>query len=828
MTIFDTCRLDGAFDEILDENCDLKEHWGEIAKALKKVGIKELEQKQFEIDWRLEDNGVTYNSYNDPNGINRNWNLDPIPFILKEEEWEEVSRGLKQRAKLLDLIFKDIYTEQKLLKDGIIPAEIIFSHKGFIPEAVGFLNRDIYSLKFYAADISRGADGKFWLISDKTSAPSGLGYALENRLTMNSIASDIYPDIKIKRVSNFIDGFKKMLKTSVKKHQENPLIVLLTPGPHNETYFEHSYLSAFLDIPLVEGEDLLSRDNHIWLKNLNGLKKVDGILRRVDDRYCDPLELKGDSKLGVAGLLNVIRNDNISMTNPIGIGILENSGLIPFMKNICKYFLNEELILPQIATWWCGQKDEIEYVLENISNLIIKKIDETENIELYIGKNLNDEDIKKLKLKIKLFPQAYIGQEHIDFSTTPSFTDKTIESKNVIIRAFSYKHEDEYEVMPGGLVRVAISKDSLIFSGQNSGSSKDLWILGEDKEAPLSPFLQRAYIDSRLENISTKRAENLFWLGRYLSRAIIISRILRFNLKNIMNAYKSDKYDETVNATKLLNMAITHLTMTYPGFLELNKKDYFDEIIDIIKNKNRVGSLSFTIEMLSNSNINVKNILAIDAWRIFDKMYKNWHSYGMQKNQPIREHINQIDSLLIYLMAYKELIDESIFKEQGLILFEIGGKIETSLLLISKLRALLCLKLDKILQYEILDSLLNSYESYNSYRAYYQSSLDLSNVVEFLIFNARYPKSLVYIISELLENIKELPKQKNSNYFNDCEEPIFKIYSKIMLSNPTELLQIKKDGFVYEKLDQFLSDISTLLTISSDELTKTYFSHNNE
>jgi uncharacterized alpha-E superfamily protein len=579
---------------------------------------------------------------------------------------------------------------------------------------------------------------------------------------------------------------------------------------------------------LVEGEDLLSRDNHIWLKNLNGLKKVDGILRRVDDRYCDPLELKGDSKLGVAGLLNVIRNDNISMTNPIGIGILENSGLIPFMKNICKYFLNEELILPQIATWWCGQKDEIEYVLENISNLIIKKIDETENIELYIGKNLNDEDIKKLKLKIKLFPQAYIGQEHIDFSTTPSFTDKTIESKNVIIRAFSYKHEDEYEVMPGGLVRVAISKDSLIFSGQNSGSSKDLWILGEDKEAPLSPFLQRAYIDSRLENISTKRAENLFWLGRYLSRAIIISRILRFNLKNIMNAYKSDKYDETVNATKLLNMAITHLTMTYPGFLELNKKDYFDEIIDIIKNKNRVGSLSFTIEMLSNSNINVKNILAIDAWRIFDKMYKNWHSYGMQKNQPIREHINQIDSLLIYLMAYKELIDESIFKEQGLILFEIGGKIETSLLLISKLRALLCLKLDKILQYEILDSLLNSYESYNSYRAYYQSSLDLSNVVEFLIFNARYPKSLVYIISELLENIKELPKQKNSNYFNDCEEPIFKIYSKIMLSNPTELLQIKKDGFVYEKLDQFLSDISTLLTISSDELTKTYFSHNNE
>ncbi|MDD2698956.1 MAG: circularly permuted type 2 ATP-grasp protein [Arcobacteraceae bacterium] len=828
MDLFDNCRLNSSFDEMFNSNGAIKEHWLEIANALEKAGIKQLEQKQFEIDWRLEDNGVTYNIYNDPDGINRKWNLDPIPFVLKEEEWDKVTRGLKQRAKLLDLIFKDIYSEQKLLKDGIIPPEIIFSHKGFIPEIVGFKNKDYYSLKFYAADISRGPDGKFWLINDRTSAPSGLGYAIENRLTMNSIANELYPNINTKKLASFIDGFKKMLKSSTKKQQENPLIVLLTPGPHNETYFEHSYLSAFLDLALVQGEDLLARDNQIWLKNLNGLRKVDGILRRVDDRYCDPLELKNDSQLGVTGLLNVARNDNISIINPMGIGILENHGLNPFMKNICKYFLNEELILPQIATWWCGQESELEYVLKNITTLIIKKIDKTEKVETYIGKNLMNQDIEKLKEKIKLFPQAYIGQEHINFSTVPSFTGNEIEPRNAILRSFSYLGENGYEVMNGGLVRVAASKDSLMFSGQKMGYSKDLWILGTDDAKVINPLSQRVYIDSKLENISTKRAENLFWLGRYINRAIITSRMVRFSLKNMINIHKLEGLDNTNLISKILNNAITHLTMTYPGFLELKDNTTINEMVSIIKDKTRVGSLTFTLNMLSNSNINVKNLLTIDAWRIFDKMHKNWYSYTMQKNQPVREHINQINNLLIYLMAYKELIDESIFKEQGLILFDIGGKIEVSLLLVSKLRSLLTMKHEKMLQYEVIDSLLNSYESYNSYRAYYQSSLDLSNVIEFLIFNAKYPKSLIYIITELLGNLKELPKQKNSDYLSSCEEPIFKIYSKIKLSNPATLLKIDDKQFLYEELDSFLSEISVLLIKSSDELTNTYFSHNND
>lgn len=828
MSIFDSCKEESSFDEMFDTKCGIRPHWTDIINGLDNAGIKQLELKQLEIDWRLEDNGVTYNIYNDPEGTNRRWNLDPIPLVLTSSEWDEISKGLKQRAKLLNLIFKDLYTEQKLIKEGIIPAEIIFGHKGFIPEVFNFENIDYYSMRFYATDISRGPDGKFWVINDRTQSPSGLGYAVENRLTMNSICDDLYPNVKILKMANFIEGFKNMLKSLSPSNQDNPLIALLTPGPLNETYFEHSYISSFLDLNLVQGEDLLVKNNQLWLKSLNGLRKVDTLIRRVDSQYCDPLELRNDSQLGVAGLVNVVRKDNLSMINPIGVGILENIGLNPFMKNIAKFLLDEELILPQIATWWCGQEKELDFVIKNIRNLIIKRIDRTDNIEIHFTQKLNDSDLNNLIEKIKEHPHYYVGQEIIDFSTTPSFTKGKIEPRNTVIRSFAYLHENEYHIMPGGLIRVSPTKDSLVVSNQKGGTSKDLWILGEDENfIGNNIFKNRSFIDSRLENISTKRAENLFWLGRYLTRAIITARMVRFNLKNMLNL---TRYDNT-NSKKtnnILNIALTHLTMTYPGFLDGKSVLQLREIISIIRDKNRVGTLSFTLSMLSNSNTNVKNLLTMEAWRIYEKLQKEWSSYSKREIYSNKEHINELDKLLIYLMAYKELIDESIFKEQGLILYDIGSKIEISQLLISKLRSLLTIKLDKLIEYDILDSMLNSYESYNSYRAYYKSSLALENVLDFLIFNTKYPKSLIYIINQLLADLRELPKNGNTSHLSNFEEPVFKVFSMITLTTTKKLLETNEDDYVYKNLDEFLSNLSDLLTKTSEELTKTYFSHYNE
>ena len=829
MSIFDTYKLESSFDELFDKNLNIKSHWEELVNNLEKIGIEKLEQKQSEIDWRLEDNGVTYNIYNDPEGVNRRWNLDPIPFILKNEEWNEVSKGLQQRAKLLNMIFKDLYTKQSLIKEGIVPAEIIFGHKSFLTQLCNFKNEDYYTMKFYATDLSRGPDGKFWVINDRTQSPSGLGYAIENRLTMNSVLDDLYPNINICKIASFINSFKEMLNAITSKKSQNPLITLLTPGPLNETYFEHSYLSSFLNLTLVQGEDLLTKNNQLWLKTLSGLRRVDAMIRRVDSNFCDPLELRNDSQLGVAGLVNVIRENNLAMVNPIGVGILENVGLNPFMKNIAKFFLDEELILPQIATWWCGQKKECEFVLENIENLLIKKIDKTENIEIYFGNQLNKKELEDLKNKIIQNPNYYAGQEIIDFSTVPCFSKGKIEPRNAVIRAFSYLQKDQFSVMPSGLVRVSNSKNSLVVSNQKGGTSKDLWILGEDENFNgLNIFKSNDFIDSKLENITTKRAENLFWLGRYLTRAIITARMIRFNIKNMININRLDEFKTSKKINKILNITLTHLTMTYPGFLEDKDIKEQSEIVSIIKDKKRVGSLSFTLMMLSNINTNVKNLLTMEAWRIYEKMQREWNIYSKIDLSSNRNHINELDKLLIYLMAYKELIDESIFKEQGLILYDIGSKLEISLLLISKLRSLLSAKVEKQLEHDILDSLLNSYESYNAYRANYKSTLDLENVIEFLLFNTKYPKSLIYIINELQENFKELPNNSNNSYLNSFEEPIFKVYSMLKLSSAKKLLVLQKDELIYNKLDNFLGDISKYLSLTSEELTKTYFSHYNE
>lgn len=829
MNIFDSCKLESTFDEMFDKEGNVKPHWKEIEKALENSGLEKLEQKQTEIDWRLEDNGVTYNVYNDPEGTNRRWNLDPIPFVLSEEEWEEVTKGLQQRAKLLNLIFKDLYTEQRLIKEGIVPAEIIFAHKSFLPEVFNFKNTDYYTMKLYATDISRGPDGKFWVINDRTQSPSGLGYVIENRLTMNASLSDLYSDVDFQKIASFLNGYKDMLVSTAHNKNEDPLIALLTPGPHNETYFEHSYLSSFFNLTLVQGEDLLTKNNQLWLKTLSGLRKVDTIIRRVDSKYCDPLELENSSHLGVAGLVNVLRNNNLAMINPMGIGILENVGLNPFMKNIAKFFLDEDLILPQIATWWCGQEKELDFVISNIDNLIIKKIDKTNRIEVHFGNKLSPKEKEDLIKKIISSPISYVGQEIIDFSTVPSYVNNKIEPRNAVIRAFSYLNEDNYEVMPSGLVRVSKEKDSLVVSNQRGGTSKDLWIIGtKNLKKVITRNNHRNFLDTRLENISTKRAENLFWLGRYLNRAIITTRMLRFNLKTYLNINRFE--DRNIStSTEILNNCLTHLTMTYPGFLEEEKEiKPINEIISVIQDSNRVGTLSFTLSMLSSINANIKNLLTIDAWRVYDKMLKSWFSYKRRKIISNREHVEELNKLLIYLIAYKELIDESISNDQGLILYDIGSKIEVSLLLISKMRSLLTTKLDTLLEYDILDTMLNTYESYNAYRAHYKSTLELENVVEFLLFNSKYHKSLIYIIEELLKSLKELPNSSLSSHLNNFEEPVFKVYSMLKLTNAKRLLKTKEKDFVYLTLDGFLAEISELLSETSEEITKTYFAHYNE
>ncbi|OHD81849.1 MAG: hypothetical protein A3D90_04255 [Sulfuricurvum sp. RIFCSPHIGHO2_02_FULL_43_9] len=821
--MFERYSQSSLYDEMFDQDKNIRPHWEALKNNLEKIGLEQLTTKQKEIDWRLEDNGVTYNVYNDPGGLNRPWKLDPIPLVIEESQWKIVEEGLKQRCKLFNLLLQDIYGEQKTIKDGIIPMEIIYAHGGFMREMHGMK----IPLSIYAADMARGPDGKLWVINDRTQAPSGLGYAIENRLTMNATMQDLFEGISVQRLYDFFETFKSLFQNNSRNF--DPLNILLSPGPHNETYFEHAYLSSFLGLTLVQGQDLLAKNGALWLKSLKGLRRVDTILRRVDENYCDPLELRSDSQLGVAGLVQSIRSGGVGMINPLGSGVLENLGLNPFMPHLARYFLDEELILPQIATWWCGQAKELEFVLENMERLIVKTIDRVDEKHTFVGKQLSKKDLTSLRKAILEQPHRYVGQEEVEFANCPTLIKESIEPRKAVIRAYTITQEDTYTLMPGALVRVGMNIDSLMVSNQFGGSSKDLWVLGESYSVPLSPiFHSNAAFENSFENIPSLRAENLFWLGRYLMRAIITARMIRTTLKYMTNA---SRYDHISNrqTQEMLGKTLTHVTMTYPGFLEENRAiSPFDEIASVSFNGGRVGSLAQIMTMLSGTNTYAKNLLPLEASRIYERMTHEWNQFCREEKPHPRYMIHNLDKLLMQLMAYKELIQESLFADQGSILYEIGARIERSQLLISKARSLLTPAYDGVSEYEVLETLLGTCESLNAYRARYRSSYDMRNVIEFLLLDINFPKSLISEIDGLMKLLPQLPKFKNATYLTRYEEPIFEAFSMIRLSKPDDLAALAEDEYIRAELDTLLSQLSSRLLLASGELSKTYFAHYDE
>lgn len=821
-----------SYDEMFNEDGTIREHWKALAQNLETLGLQQLNVKQKEIDWRLEDNGVTYNVYDDPNGISRPWRLDPIPLILEGSDWDRIEAGMQQRAKLLNLLFKDIYGEQKVLKQNIVPSEVIFGHSGFLREVHGLYAHLEHPLMIVAADLARGPDGKMWVIHDRVQSPSGLGYAIENRLTMNSAVQTLYSNISIRRLYAFYEDFKSMLMKQGAHNKSEPLNVLLTPGAHNETYFEHAYLSSFLGLTLVQGQDLLAKGGAVWLKSLKGLRRVDAILRRLDESYCDPLELRSDSKLGVSGLVHAVRKQGITMANPLGCGILENLGIHPFMPKLAHFFLNEELILPQIASWWCGQEKECEYVLENLSTLIVKSIDRSDNQSgTFRGKDLSAEEQAQLRTKILENPHLFVGQEEVQFATAPSLVEGTIKPRHVVIRSFAITKDEEYEVMPGALVRVGSSDDSLIVSGQRGGSSKDLWVLGESGPVvPNNAYKPKATFENSLENIPSLRAENLFWLGRYLMRCIMSARMIRITLKSLANATRYDRQGN-LHAQEILCDTLSHLSMTYPGFLAEGEDKVIDpvaEIWSVIGQNDRVGSLHQALNMLSNANTSTKNLLPLESWRIFDRMMREWSEYANDTLPQQRTMISGLDSLLVSLMAYKALIEDSLFAQQGLILYEIGAGLERAQLLIAKSRSMLTSVYEPFTEYEVLETLLGSSESLNAYRAHYRASIELEHVSEFMLLDSQFPKSLISEISHLLKLLPKLPKFKHDIYLSRYEEPLFEAFSILRLSRIESLCALAPNSVVRENMDALLASVSNKLIVASDELSKTYFAHYDE
>lgn len=819
---------DFTFDEMLTPALEIKPNWKILLSNITRIGIEELKSRQDDLNWYLAENGVTYNVYNDPKGLNRPWQLNVVPSIINEGGWVDIEKGIQQRAELLNLIIKDLYGERELINKGIIPQEIIFNHRGFLRQCDQITYNTTKHLLIYATDLARSPDGRIWVINDRTQAPSGMGYALENRLTLGRVLPELFSNTNVKKLYGFFRQFNELLVNSCPRKKENPTIVVLTPGPHNETYFEHAYLASFLGYSLVQGNDLVVREGFLWMKSLKGLKLVDVVLRRVDDVFTDPLELKEDSHLGVPGLLDVVHRQNVSIINPIGSRILENPGLMPFMNNICKHFLNEELILPQIASWWCGQEKEKQYVLDNLSKLIITKIDRSQNESIFNGNTMTKDELHKLRLKIIERPTQFVAQEIIRFSTTPTFEKDSFEPRNMVWRTFAIANNKNYSVMPGGLVRVAPSKGNIMVSNQKGGTSKDMWITCAEKDIPnkVSSLNRNAAISaSGLDDLPSLTAENLFWAGRYVGRTLSTARFIRMVFKQMSFVQMNERKQNSTNL-KILFKAVTQITQTFPGFNDEDKlEDPYKEMLSIILDKDRPGSLSYTLGLFSNAYYAIRNLWSTDMWRVFDRIETIWRNLQTDDNLTPRKIIQTLDQLITRLIAFMGLIEESILIDQGLLMYFIGLQLEQSYFTISKSRALLAIQYNENIEYELLESLLNSHESLNIYRYSYRSYITIDNVIHLLLLDLKYPRSLVYQLNRLNKDLGELPHSKKSHELTEYEKFAFEAFSKIRLVEASNLTLTDDDSVKRTTLDTLLAELSTLLYKTSMSITNTYFSH---
>ncbi len=442
--------LAGCYDEMVDPAGLPRPHWARLVSVFSELGVDELLRRHDEVARLIDQDGVVYNAYDDDGNAGRRWLVDPVPTVIASREWEAIETGLIERAELLDLVLDDLYGERELLRRGVVAPEAVFGHAGFLRpwDKVRLPGR--HQLFTYAADIGRDADGRPLVLSDRTQAPSGFGYALEARSVISRVFPSLYRDAQVHRLAPFLRSLRAGLQAVAPPAAGDPRIVVLTPGPFNETAFEHAFLASQLGYPLVEGSDLVTRSGRVWMRSLGQLEPVDVILRRVDAWFCDPLELKPDSQLGVPGLVECARSGAVSIVNPLGSGVLENPALMAFLPRVSEHLLGRPPALESVPTWWCGDDEGRRHVLAHLDRLVLRPIARANGPTSIFGWELSAAELAQRRRQIDAQPFAWVGQEPLAMASAPTLTPAGLAPRRSVLRAFAVLRSDSYAVMPGG------------------------------------------------------------------------------------------------------------------------------------------------------------------------------------------------------------------------------------------------------------------------------------------------------------------------------------------------------------------------------------------
>jgi uncharacterized circularly permuted ATP-grasp superfamily protein/uncharacterized alpha-E superfamily protein len=772
------------FDEFVAEDGTVRQGWSSLLDSLDDFADTDLVQAQREVARLLEDDNVTYtpspasalsiadepnghgpSAAETPNGLvePRPWRLDPLPLVLDDREWAGLEAGLVQRAELLDAILADLYGARRLLTRRHIPAAAIFDHDEYLRPLVGSDAVAGQRLFMIAADLGRDSRGDWKVISDRTQAPSGAGYAMQNRRVVSRVMPEIYHQANLHRLTPFFQAMRLALVDAAPRAVEDPRVVVLSPGTRSETAFDQAFVASLLGFPLLEGSDLTVRDGRVWMRVLGKLEEVDVILRRVDSTWMDALELRPDSRLGVTGLMECVRQGTVSVLNNLGSGVLENPALLPLLPELCERLLGQSLRLPSVETWWCGDEAALSHVLNNLDSVAIRPISRGHGRSVR-GAALSSRQRELLADKIRAAPHRFVGQEMLHLSYTPTSQEDRLVRRNVVLRSFAVRSGGSYTAMLGGLARVtddASERRGVFVSEPNGQLAKDVWVVGsEPLAAPRIVARGRAgedtgFVPAMPASIAMvpRVLNDLYWFGRYAERA---EDLLRLVLATRTVAIETDLDVTNGRALEVLLQAVTHVSTTYPGFLS-PQVEMMPEFRSLLLHRHRTGTAAQSLGALSLAAQGVRDQLSEDVWmvladieRALAALAENPYDQGLQLT-------DASERVLSGLLALAGIATENMVRDPGWYMLDSGRGLERALQTLALLRVTICRERAADSDRLVLEAVLTAAESIVTFRRRYRTRSSVDAVLDLLVIDPFNPRSVAFQLQRIRTDLRALP-----------------------------------------------------------------------
>lgn len=778
--IADYQLLPGVPDEMIDPSGAIRPGWDKLMSAFDALGPTELAARFERADQYLRDAGVFYRKYDGAEGKERAWPLAHIPLLIDEADWISISSGLKQRAELLERIVADIYGDNRLVQEGLLPPELVAQNGEFLRPMVGVRPASGHFLHFCAFELGRGPDGAWWVLGDRTQAPSGAGFALENRVATTRALSDVYAGMNINRLAGFFRDFRNTLFAQAKR--DGGRVGILTPGQLNETYFEHAYIARYLGLMLLEGEDLVVEDGEVKVRTVAGLKPVSVLWRRMDASFVDPLELRYDSHIGTPGMVEALRTGSISMINALGTGILETRALAAFMPRLCKHLLGTGLELPEIATWWCGQGAESAFVLDNFDQLMIGPAFST-NLPFddlrgtALGASMTEEQKAQLRDRIARQGGAYVGQEPVQLSTAPVYVDGRLEPRPVTLRVYAARTEDGWTIMPGGFARVGSTSDTSAIAMQRGGQAADVWVLSSKPVEPVSllPREDRKLVRNPPGSLPSRAADNLIWLGRYAERCEATIRILRAYNARLAELSKPDL------------PILTHCAQ-------------FLETIDVDASEAMPQGLLASIDSAVHSAGQIRDRFSPDGWLALNDLQKTARRFASRLGTG-DDATRAMTVLLRKLAGFSGLVHENMYRFAGWRFLELGRRLERAAQIARVTGWLTAADAPD----GALEMLLEIGDSVMSHRRRYSVSAGPQSAIDLLILDPLNPRSVLFQLTELRDQLETLPGGIEDGQLSPVAKAALQLHTDLVIAEPRDLTP--------ERLEKLADDVAMLASL---------------